>query len=49
MSGKVFDMTGSYRAAFLNGLAFNALNLAIAWLLLRRAGPRAPRASLVAA
>jgi predicted MFS family arabinose efflux permease len=49
MSGKVFDLTGSYRAAFLNGLAFNALNLAIAWWLLRRAGPRPPRAALVAA
>jgi len=37
MSGKVFDLTGSYHAAFLNGLAFNALNLAIASVLLFRA------------
>ena len=37
MSGKIFDLTGSYRAAFVNGLAFNALNLAIAAFLLRRA------------
>ncbi len=36
MSGKVFDLTGSYHAAFLNGLAFNALNLAIAGFLLLR-------------
>ncbi|HEX6703841.1 MAG TPA: MFS transporter [Albitalea sp.] len=36
MSGKVFDLTGSYHAAFVNGLAWNALNLAIALLLLRR-------------
>jgi len=49
MSGKVFDLTGSYRAAFLNGLAWNALNLAIAWLLLRRTpGGIPPRAAVAA-
>ena len=36
MSGKVFDLTGSYHAAFLNGVAWNVLNLAIAITLLRR-------------
>ena len=36
MSGRIFDLTGSYRAAFLNGIAFNLLNMTIAWLLLRR-------------
>ncbi len=36
MSGKVFDLTGSYQAAFINGLLWNALNLSIAlWLLWR--------------
>ncbi len=36
MSGAIFDHFGSYRAAFLNGLAWNALNLSIAaWLFLR--------------
>jgi hypothetical protein len=36
MSGLIFDLTGSYRAAFLNGIAWNALNVAIAiWLILR--------------
>ncbi|MCM2329417.1 MAG: hypothetical protein NDI88_16170, partial [Lysobacter sp.] len=40
MSGKVFDLTGSYQAAFVNGIAWNAVNLAIAWMLLRRSGPR---------
>jgi MFS family permease len=36
MSGKIFDLTGSYQAAFLNGLAWNLLNVSIAtWLLLR--------------
>ncbi len=33
MSGKVFDLTGSYHAAFFNGVAWNALNLSIAALL----------------
>jgi MFS family permease len=36
MSGKVFDLTGSYDAAFVNGIAWNALNLVIATLLLLR-------------
>ena len=36
MSGKVFDLTGSYHAAFLNGIAWNLLNLTIAVVLLRR-------------
>jgi MFS family permease len=36
MSGWVFDMTGSYDAAFLNGIAFNLLNMGIAlWLYFR--------------
>ena len=34
MSGAIFDLTGSYQAAFLNGIVWNLLNLAIAlWLL----------------
>jgi hypothetical protein len=36
MSGAVFDLTGSYRAAFLNGIAWNALNLSIVLYLLYR-------------
>ncbi|MBC7955214.1 MAG: MFS transporter [Cytophagales bacterium] len=36
MSGKVFDLTGTYHAAFINGLAWNALNLSIAFYLWRR-------------
>lgn len=36
MSGWIFDLTGSYKAAFLNGLAWNLLNLSIAgWLFWR--------------
>ncbi|MEX2147128.1 MAG: MFS transporter [Candidatus Rokuibacteriota bacterium] len=38
MSGVIFDLTGSYQAAFLNGIAWNLLNLAIAVGLLRRPG-----------
>ena len=36
MSGKVFDLTGSYQAAFVNGALWNALNLSIALFLLWR-------------
>lgn len=36
MSGKIFDLTGSYNAAFLNGIAWNLLNFAIAGVLLWR-------------
>jgi MFS family permease len=39
LSGVMFDLTGSYQAAVLNGLAWNALNVAIvAWLLRRALG-----------
>jgi MFS family permease len=37
LSGLIFDLTGSYSAAFLNGLGFNAVNITIVlWLLYRR-------------
>jgi MFS family permease len=36
MGGMLFDMTGSYRAAFINGIAWNVLNAGIAWWLLMR-------------
>jgi hypothetical protein len=36
MSGLIFDLTGSYQAAFLNGLAWNLVNVSIAvWLMFR--------------
>ena len=38
MSGVIFDLTGSYQAAFLNGIAWNLLNIGIAVGLLRRPG-----------
>jgi len=40
MSGVIFDLTGSYRIAFVHGIAWNAVNLAIAYRLLR--GRRMP-------
>ena len=55
MSGAVFDLTGSYRAAFVNGIAWNVLNVAIIGFLLYRAhglglirGWTAPRGRLAA-
>ncbi len=37
LSGYIYDLSGSYRAAFFNGLAWNAVNGAIMlWLLFRR-------------
>lgn len=37
LSGFIFDLTGSYRVAFLNGIAWNLVNMGIAfWLLLGR-------------
>jgi MFS family permease len=37
MSGEIYDLTGSYQAAFLNGIAWNLVNMSIAlWLLLSR-------------
>ena len=36
MSGVIFDLTGSYQAAFLNGIAWNLINVSImVWLLMR--------------
>jgi MFS family permease len=41
MGGVMFDMTGSYRAAFINGIAWNVLNAVVAWWLLSRQNRRA--------
>src|SRR5256714_11226773 len=38
MSGVIFDLTGSYHAAFLNGVLWHVLNIGIAVGLLRRPG-----------
>ena len=36
LSGAIFDVTGSYRAAFVNGILFNLVTVSIAVFLLRR-------------
>jgi len=36
MSGVIFDLTGSYKMAFINGIAWNVVNMAIALMLLGR-------------
>jgi MFS family permease len=43
LSGLIYDLTGSYRWAFLNGIAFNALNVGIMLMILMRSRPRSPR------
>ncbi len=46
LSGVVLDVSGSYAAAFANGLAWNALNLlVVCWLLLHGGSRRAAVAS----
>jgi len=47
MSGWIYDLTGSYQAAFLNGIAWNVVNVAAMLLVLARTGR--PRAKLAAA
>jgi MFS family permease len=42
MSGEVFDLTGSYRAAFANGIGWNLLNLTVVLILLGRLRSAAP-------
>ena len=46
LSGVIYDLTGSYQAAFLNGIAWNLLNVSIVLFLLwrRRTGRRQPMA-----
>lgn len=42
MSGWIYDVTGSYFWAFVNGIVFNAVNIAIIATILIRSSPRAP-------
>ncbi|WP_434051400.1 MAG: MFS transporter [Roseibium sp.] len=41
LSGLIYDLTGSYQAAFMNGIAWNFLNMAIMVFILFRGRPRA--------
>ncbi|MEJ6390594.1 MFS transporter [Gymnodinialimonas ulvae] len=45
LSGLIYDVTGSYQWAFLNGIAFNALNVAVMLYILTRSRPRAALAT----
>lgn len=40
VSGWIYDVTGSYEAAFLNGIAWNFLNIAIMVIILLKSRPR---------
>ncbi|MEM6590157.1 MAG: MFS transporter [Pseudomonadota bacterium] len=44
MSGWIYDLTGSYQMAFVNGIAWNAMNITIMVIILLRTRPRTPRA-----
>ncbi|MCA0906355.1 MFS transporter [Ruegeria marisrubri] len=39
MSGWIYDLTGSYQLAFVNGILWNGLNIAIVLMLLRKSRP----------
>ncbi|AFO90365.1 MFS transporter [Phaeobacter inhibens] len=43
MSGWIYDVSGSYQLAFVNGIFWNGLNIAIMMLLLMRSRPARPR------
>lgn len=46
LSGWIYDATGSYQLAFVNGIVWNGMNIAIMLFLLMRARPRTPEAAL---
>jgi MFS family permease len=48
MSGWIYDLTGSYTLAFVNGIAFNAVNVGVMALILFRSRPRAPGRAVAA-
>jgi predicted MFS family arabinose efflux permease len=48
ISGEIYDWTGSYAMAFLNGVAWNVLNLGIALWILHVRRPSAPLAAAAA-
>ncbi len=40
MSGWIYDVTGNYQLAFINGIIWNGMNIAILLMLLKRSRPR---------
>lgn len=45
ITGWIYDLTSSYQWAFLNGIAWNFLNIGVMVMLLVRAKPRSPMAA----
>ncbi|MCX7565759.1 MFS transporter [Sulfitobacter sp. F26169L] len=43
MSGWIYDVSGSYTLAFVNGIVWNGVNIAVMLWLFSRSRPRAPR------
>ncbi|MFT6674864.1 MAG: MFS family permease [Sulfitobacter sp.] len=43
LSGQIYDLSGSYHLAFINGILWNGMNIAIMIWLWLRSKPRAPR------
>ncbi len=48
MSGEIYDLTGSYQLAFINGIAWNVLNMAIILSILWRTRTPAPSQAALA-
>ncbi|MCV6587218.1 MAG: MFS transporter [Marinibacterium sp.] len=46
MTGWIYDLSGSYQLAFVNGIVWNGMNIAIIVTLLARSRPRGPRSDL---
>lgn len=46
LSGWIFDQSGSYFLAFLNGAVWNCLNLLLVWFLIRNADDGPPKSTL---
>jgi MFS family permease len=46
LSGVIYDMSGSYMLAFVNGIVWNGLNIAIVLGLILRSRPRLPKAAV---
>ena len=46
LSGVIFDLTGSYKAAFVNGIGWNLVTVSIAVFLLRRSLPTRPAGAM---
>jgi len=44
MTGWIYDMTGSYRTAFLNGIAWNTIPIVVMLMLVMRTRSKSPQA-----